>query len=88
MLAFSYNYSGQLGLGDNNNRNKPTLLMKYLSIQQMACGELHTLILKESGELLAFGHNHDRQLGLCDNDNRNIPTLVMTNSSIHQIICG
>ena len=33
LLAFGYNQSGQLGLGDNENRNKPILSMQDSSIQ-------------------------------------------------------
>ena len=89
MLAFGHNDNGQLGLGDYDNRNKPTLVMKDKTIQQIVCGAYHTLILKETGELFAFGNNGFKQLGLDNNrENKNKPTLLMKDKSIQQIICG
>ena len=57
LLGFGYNEYGQLGLGDNKNRNLPTLVMKDKTIRQIICNGDHTFILKESGELFAFGYN-------------------------------
>ena len=78
LLGFGDNEYGQLGLGDNNNRNLPTLLMKDNTIRQIVCGGYHSFILKESGELFAFGNNTHGQLGLGDNKKRKIPTLLGT----------
>ena len=88
LLGFGHNQYGQLGLGDNNNRNLPTLVMTDTTIRQIACGSDHTFILKESGELFAFGCNCYGQLGLGDNENRNIPTLLTKDKTIRRIICG
>ena len=88
LLAFGDNHYGQLGLGDNKNRNLPTLVMTDTTIREIVCGSDHTFILKESGELFAFGYNYYGQLGLGDNENRKIPTLLMQDKTIRQIICG
>ena len=40
VLVFGYNYDGQLGLGDNQNRNKAELLMRDPEIKQIICGGL------------------------------------------------
>ena len=32
------NYYGQLGLGHNDNQNKPVTLMQGIPIRQIACG--------------------------------------------------
>ena len=88
LFAFGRNNYGQLGLGDNENRNVPTLVMQDKEIQQIVCGCYHSFILKESGELFAFGWNYYGQLGLGDNKDRNIPTLVMQDKKIRQIVCG
>ena len=66
LFAYGCNDCGQLGLGDFNNRNKPTLIMRDKEIRQIVCGERHTFILKESKELFAFGRNDFGQLGLGD----------------------
>ena len=70
LFAFGRNYHGQLGLGDNVNRNVPTLMMTDKTIRKIVCSGYHTFIFKESGELFAFGYNYYGQLGLGDNDNR------------------
>ena len=38
LLAFGNNQFGKLGLGDNKDRNIPTLLMQDKKIQQIVCG--------------------------------------------------
>ena len=48
---------GQLGLGNYDPHNKPVLMMKDVSITSICCGENHTLILNEKGELLSWGCN-------------------------------
>ena len=44
VLIFGSNDLGQLGLGDNQNRNKPKLLMTNPEIKQIICGHYHTII--------------------------------------------
>ena len=88
MFAFCRNSFGYLGLGDNININVPTLLMTDKTIRKIVCGDFHTLILKESGELFVFGDNGYGQLGLDDNDYRNVPTLLMIDKTIRKIVCG
>ena len=48
---------GQLGLGDNQNRNKPELLMTDPEIKQIICGGYHTMIWRNNGDVLVFGYN-------------------------------
>ena len=76
LFTFGDNVLGQLGLGDNENKNKPTLLMQDKTIRQIICGEVHSFILKNNGKLLVFGNNIHGELGLGDNVSRNIPTLL------------
>ena len=89
LFAFGRNNYGQLGLGNNENVNVPTLLkdkIKDKKIQQIICGEQHIYILTKSGKLFAFGNNYYGQLGLGDYIDRNVPTLM--NKEIQQIVCG
>jgi alpha-tubulin suppressor-like RCC1 family protein len=87
--VFGYNESGQLGLGDFQNRNVPTLLMTNKNIKKIYCSGYHTLIhIKSTGELYVFGNNRYGQLGLGDFQNRNVPTLLMTDKNIKSVHCG
>ena len=46
------------------NINIPTLLMNDKNIRNIICGEYHTMIYKDNGDLLVFGRNYYGQLGL------------------------
>ena len=47
-----------MGLGDKENRNKPTLIMKDENIKSICCFGFSTMILKNNGELFVFGDNY------------------------------
>ena len=54
-------YSGQLGLGDINDRRVPTLVgaeevFGGSKVRTIACGYFHTLVVTEAGDLWAYGH--------------------------------
>ena len=81
LWAWGFNGSGQLGLGDTVNRDRPTLvpladLSGASSFDVVAAGNNHTLAFDQQGRLWAWGHNTSGQLGLGDATLRNIPTLV------------
>ena len=53
--------SGQLGLGDINDRRVPTLVgaeevFGGSKVRTIACGYFHTLVVTEAGDLWAYGH--------------------------------
>ena len=76
---------GQLGVGDNQNRNKPELLMTDPEIKQIICGFAHIMIYRNNGDVLVFGSNEYGQLGLGDNQNRNKPVFSMNNINLKMI---
>ena len=78
------NNSGQLGLGDNTNRN--TLKLVTTAVAAVSCGEAHTMVLKTDESLYGTGYNFYGQLGLGDNTNRN--TLQLVTTSIISVSCG
>ena len=85
VLVFGDNELGQLGLGDNQNRNKPELLMTDPEIKQIICGCYHTMIWRNNGDVLVFGSNVYGQLGLGDYRNRNKAELLMNNINLKMI---
>src|SRR6185437_3864749 len=72
------NSSGELGLGDFNNRNIPTLLTlpNNEKVSFITCGNYHSICLSENNLCYIWGRNISGQLGLGDKNNRNIPTLL------------
>jgi alpha-tubulin suppressor-like RCC1 family protein len=83
--SFGDNQYGQLGLGDNQRRDIPTLL-ENIKARSISCGRWHTMIIDLSNNVLAFGNNDYGQLGLGDNQNRYIPTLLK-NIKVKSISC-
>jgi alpha-tubulin suppressor-like RCC1 family protein len=72
--AFGTNTFGELGLGDERDRDIPLAL--YLSnIIQIACGENYSMCLDSKGNVFVFGNNKFGQLGLSDYSNRTFPVL-------------
>ncbi|AYV81238.1 MAG: chromosome condensation regulator [Harvfovirus sp.] len=66
LLCRGQNSCGQLGFGDYIPRNtfvKNDTLPADISIKQIACGYVHTLILLTNGTLLTAGMNTNGQLG-------------------------
>ena len=92
LYSFGKNDTGQLGLGDRNNRDTPRLVNVPggLGVKAVSCGGQHTAIITENGNLYSFGYNLSGQLGL---GNRNItdrPTLVNVPDSlkVKAVSCG
>jgi alpha-tubulin suppressor-like RCC1 family protein len=90
LYVCGYNYHGQLGLGDNKNRNTYKKLEHNLGkIKNIFCGEYHNIILNENNEIYVCGYNEYGQLGLGDNKNRNTYTKLEHNfGKIKNIYCG
>jgi alpha-tubulin suppressor-like RCC1 family protein len=47
LLSWGHNFYGQLGVGDNENRNKPVVVDFFDNhkVISVACGHFHTLAL-------------------------------------------
>ena len=73
-----------IGLGDNVNRNDPTLLP--MNAKFVSCGYSHTMLIDLEDNVYSFGNNKDRQLGLGDNQDRNEPTLLPIKAK--SVSCG
>jgi alpha-tubulin suppressor-like RCC1 family protein len=96
LRVFGQNRFGQLGLGHNRDQNTPQILNLQLgenvSIEHVACGSSHTVVVRDDNTLRVFGDNHSGQLGLGHNRNQNTPqTLDLPlgeNVGINSIACG
>ena len=84
LFVFGRNDEGQLGLGDNNDRNKPTELTVATAtaskpilrgqVKNIHLNLNHSFIETNDGKLFVFGDNISGELGLGDLNNRNKPT--------------
>src|SRR5574344_1825932 len=85
-----YNGYGNLGSGDNTDRNTFTEITTNTDdIKSVYCGSDHTLILKNDGTLWGCGRNDFGQLGLGDTNNRYTFTQITTNTDdIKSVHCG
>ena len=92
LYSFGSNRSGQLGLGDTDNKNVPTLVKvsNGSKVKTVGCGSGHTIIITKDGTLYSFGDNGYGQLGLGDNTPMNIPILVaaLNDLKVKVVSCG
>ena len=89
IYSFGKNENGQLGLGDNNDKNIPTLIPNINDIIQISARGDSSLALSNTGKIYAFGLNNYGQLGLKSSNRINIPTLVQeAPNNIIQISIG
>ena len=58
------NEDGQLGLGDNVNRYRPTPVLPNERIKSGSCGPNHTMLFTTMGALYGAGKNDSAQLGI------------------------
>ena len=93
VFSFGDNYYGQLGLGQDYNELKGTLIPQKIDIpscKQVACGSSFSMCLAENNLLYSFGKNSNRELGLDINDNNNYssPQLIRNFDNVEHIVCG
>ena len=84
------NSSGELGLGDTDNRTSFTQVTDISDVKKIVCGDYHTFIIKNDETLWTCGDNNYGQLGLGDTDDRTTFTQVTTNinNDVKQVSCG
>ena len=73
-----YNFSGQLGTGNNTDLNTPSAPInlggKAIAI---SLGASHSCAILESGDVKCWGKNVDGQLGTENNTDLNIPSAAI-----------
>lgn len=68
VCSFGWNYLGQLGLGDYENRFSPTMIETLPTINAISAGLDHAIVLDTSGEVWSFGDNSFNQFGISYRD--------------------
>ena len=85
VFSVGTNYSGELGLGHNKNKN---VLKKNPSIKIISCVRSSCYLIDFEGNLWSFGLNGQGQLGHGDDINVNTPKTINTLKDIQQISYG
>ncbi|KAL9658310.1 hypothetical protein ABK040_015630 [Willaertia magna] len=92
LYSTGYNYHGQLGLGDNFERDRFELIDFKESVKKVATGASHSIILTRNGSVYGCGHNNDGRLGVghfehCNAFNR-VNFFDNQNLLVEDIVCG
>lgn len=86
------NVAGQLGLGDQTNRQTPTKLdlPDNERIWSISCTYKSSICISENNECYVWGANESGQLGLGDDQHRAVPTKLNlpSNDKPVSIVCG
>ena len=78
----------QLGTGDKKDQlENPVLSIKYKKILSVCCGEYHSVILLEDGQLLGFGDARGLEIKTYGFSILQ-PSLLMKDNTIKTISCG
>ena len=91
IYVWGSNESGQLGLGNVNDKNLSHELILHKPIISISCGGFHTVALTGSeylNKIYVWGCNHIGELGLGDFNDRNIPCELNLQKNVIAISCG
>lgn len=91
-LTWGRNDKGQLGQGDSDRRDVPTLIesLSDLNVVDAAVGKNHTLLLSDRGIVFGFGENKMGQCGL-NSQTQSIPSptkICYKGPPIRRMTCG
>ena len=82
---------GQLGHGDTEGKTAPTVVS---SIQgqcyRVSCGDCHTVVVTDDGEVFSFGSGEDGQLGHDNHNSYSTPKIikVLIGKGVCDVACG
>jgi alpha-tubulin suppressor-like RCC1 family protein len=90
VYTWGENSEGQLGLGNTENRNRPTRISdsQLKDAIQIAGGFKHSMVLTKTGQVYTFGQNNLGQLGIGNSRGKLVPTLVSSVSGVIAISAG
>ena len=83
--SYGLNDKGQLGIGNNENKNEPVQVEKLSNVKEIATGYSHALALTKSGEVYSWGLGANGQLGNGGEEDSNVPIKVNGVSNIVKI---
>lgn len=94
VYGWGWNIYGELGVGDNYNKNVPTIITGALgskTVKAIAAGQNHSLALTTDGKVYSWGQNNYGQLGTSGND-RSYPQEInggaLGNNNVSAIAAG
>ncbi len=89
LWCFGGNSYGQLGTGDNSNRNVPTAIVGANNAKEISSSSFaHTCMIDNLGKLYCWGFNQYGQLGTGDYVDRNTPAEINLMNDAVQISVG
>ncbi len=88
LFCWGSNTYGELGFGDNVNRNTPTAVTLVNNPTQVALGKSHMCVVDLLSKLFCVGYNAFGQLGTGDTTNRFFPTEVTGLGNVDQVRAG
>ncbi|XP_043846493.1 RCC1 and BTB domain-containing protein 2 isoform X1 [Dromiciops gliroides] len=93
VFAWGYNNSGQVGSGSTANQpipRKVTGCLQNKIVTTIACGQMCSMAVVDSGEVYVWGYNGNGQLGLGSSGNQPTPCRIaaLQGIRVHKIVCG
>lgn len=86
--GYGENSFGQLGNCTNQSNTKLDQIVQINRVEEVACGEYHTIFLKSNRQVFATGKNDFGQLGIGSRNDSKIPKLSWGIENIIQIAGG
>lgn len=86
LYVWGKNSYGQLGVGDEVNKNTPTKVNLPGKIKELITNGSSVYALMEDSSLYSWGYNSYGQLGVGDKINKNTPTIVNLPGKIKKLI--
>ena len=83
--SYGTNANGELGTGENEQKEKQTQIKELQNIEKISTGYSHSLALTKTGEVYAWGLGTKGQLGNGKNENSNKPIKIDSLSNIKEI---
>ncbi|XP_066090788.1 RCC1 and BTB domain-containing protein 2 isoform X3 [Saccopteryx bilineata] len=93
VFAWGYNNSGQVGSGSTANQPIPRRVTGCLQskvVVNIACGQMCSMVVVDSGEVYVWGYNGNGQLGLGSSGNQSTPCRIaaLQGIRVQRVACG